>query len=696
MPNFEAYLEGFHDITVLVPYTYQDGNVESFLAKGNNETIYLEIVKKEAYDTYIKYTLHFNGFIFLNKHYDIIDNRGEKCELYSGEIVRSDLFDELYYYDGNDLGVSYTQSETTFKLWSPVAKEVNVILFEGKTERKISLHYIVQGIWEVKVEEDLETMPYLFEAYVNGKLERFNDPYAIASAANGRYNYIVDPNKFVTMAHDNPFQSIYAADAIIYEASIRDATTDPALNTKHPGTFKAFTEKGLKNASGDKAGFDYLKDLGITHVQLMPIYDFEGVDETHPFKYYNWGYNPSQYNVVEGSFSRNPDDPYSRINELREMVDTLHKNGLSVIMDVVYNHVYNIKTFPFDKIIPGYAYRVDENGVLTNSSGCDSDLATERKMIRKLIVDSVLHWVKTYKIDGFRFDLMGLIDLTTMHIIRQKLEAVDEHILLYGEGWQMPTRLPKDALTHMYNHKTLFNIGFFNDETREHIKGETFKLRSKGYAMGTLINRATIKKIIQAATHKKGGIQYPSQSINYVECHDNHTFYDKALVAMKDAPEAKRLRAQRLSLEMVMLMQGVPFIHMGQEFARSKNGVENSYKSPDSINMVKWENVSQYQSLVQALKTLIKVRKSHDLLRLKTAYEIKNHTHVRTKENGTIIYELKNHQAHLIIIFKNNDKEERFTFEDGFDIIYQSEPQDENKAIKSLTLNTMSTTVLKQ
>ncbi len=696
MAKFEAYLEAFHEISVLVPYTYNDGQIEQFFAKGNNETIHLEIVNKRNFDTYIKYILRFSGFIFLNKHYEIIDNHGESCELYSGEIVRSDLFDELYYYDGDDLGVTYTKAKTTFKLWSPVAKAVNVILFDDDKERTIPLNYTVQGVWEVRVEEDLEKKGYLFEAYVNGKSSRFNDPYAIASNANGKLNYIVDPNKFDPMQYTNPFDSIYANDAIIYEASIRDFSKDESIKATHPGTFNAFTEPNLKNTHGDSAGFDYLKDLGITHVQLLPIFDFEGVDEENPDKYYNWGYNPSQYNVVEGSFSVEPNDPYRRINELRGMIDCLHKNGLSVIMDVVYNHIYNIKTFPFDKIIPGYAYRVDQNGVLTNSSGCDSDLATERKMIRKLIIDSVLYWVKTFKIDGFRFDLMGLIDLTTMHIIRQKLEAHDEHILLYGEGWKMSTLLKSDRLTHMYNDKVLFNIGFFNDETREHIKGETFKMASKGYALGETVNRSTLKKIIQAKTHLKGGIGYPSQSINYVECHDNHTFYDKASVALKDKDETTRLKSQRLGLEMILLMQGVPFIHMGQEFARSKNLEGNSYKSPDSINMIKWDNVTTYQSLVEALKSLIKIRKSQPLLRLKTAFEIDTHTHVRIKDSGTVLYELKDSKTHLIVIFKNSEKEEHFTFESGFDIIYQSDANQEEKGLKSLTLNTVSTTVLKQ
>ncbi len=693
MPNIEAYLEAFHEITILYPDEEKYRHLETFHVKSADETIPLDLASTKTWGDMIKYTLDFKGYIYLNRIYHVHDALGNKIELYSGEVVRSELFDELFHYDGEDLGVTYAKDETTFKLWTPVAKAVNVILFKDDGEETHALSYINQGVWSATISGDLEGTRYLFEARVNGRTNRFNDIYGRASTANGKKNIVIDPDKIKKPKHPRPFKNIHPTDAVIYEASVRDTTVSNTINPSERATFKAFHETGLKTKKHNPAGFDYIKDLGITHVQLLPIYDFEGVDETDRFKAYNWGYNPSQYFIPEGSFTVKPDDPYARINELIAMVDAYHEAGIGVIMDVVYNHIYNIKTFPFDMMIPGYAYRVDHNGVLTNSSGCDSDLATERRMVRKLIVDAVLYWVNTFNIDGFRFDLMGLIDCTTMHVIRQKCEFTDPAILVYGEGWEMSAPLPKNQLCHMNNRRSLFNIGFFNDTVRETIKGETFKLKAKGYAMGEDLGKETARLI--RAEYQNKALEYPSQSINYVECHDNHTFYDKARHALKAETEAIRLKAQKLATAMIILMQGVPFIHAGQEFYRTKQGEGNSYRSPDAINQIDWNLVDAHKNDIDAIKQLIAIRKEHDLFRLKTPYEIQNKTYVRQRKTGTLVYELKNDATHLIVLFKNSEKEEAFTFDDAFDIIYQSDGKPRRKNVKSLTLFSISTTILK-
>lgn len=696
MPVFEAYLEGFHEISVLSSKNYAPEELEQFTVKGENETLLLTLIEKKRIDDVMKYTLHFNGYIFLNKSYHVHDHRGQKTELFSGEIVRTELFDELFYYDGDDLGFTYDKEKTIFKAWTPVAKSVDLILISQDGEETVRpFSYQNEGVWQVVVEGDLDGQAYLLEAYVNGRKNRFNDPYAIASAANGRHNYVVDIEKFHQMENKRPFSGKTPCDAFIYEASIRDFTMDDTIGAKYPGKFLGVIETGLKSTLGTKAGFDYLKDLGLTHVQLLPFYDFEGVDETKPEKKYNWGYNPSQYNVPEGSFSTDPDDPYARINEMRKMIDTLHGENLGVVMDVVYNHVYDSRTFSLGKMVPGYAYRTDHNGVLTNASGCGNDLATDHKMIRKFIVDSVLFWTDVHKVDGFRFDLMGLIDTTTMHVVRQKLESRHPQGLLYGEGWQMSTRLPARRMAHMNNPRLLYNIGFFNDMTRDYIKGATFNIRDKGFTMGSTDHLGTVARIIRAKTHKEGAIKYPGQSINYVECHDNHTFHDKTGVALKEKSAPHHHKVQKLATAMVVLMQGVPFIHMGQEFYRSKKGVENSYKSPDSINKVTWYRAGKHQTDIEDLKRLIAIRKEHDLFRLKTPYDIDTKTHVRFKESGSILYELKDEAFHLVVIFKNNQQEETFTFDEAFDIIYNSEHKHEDKTVDTLTLEDISTTILR-
>lgn len=695
MAKFYAYLEDFHEITVIVPHTYRKDNIKRFYAEGNDETISLEIVSHTRIGDECKYVLRFDGYILLNSTYYIFDDREEQTELYTGKIVRRELFDDIYYYDDDDLGHTYHKNSTTFKLWTPVAKYIKIELTSPDNDtRVVDLEYHNTGIWSTTLEGNYEGYRYRYITYVNGKEHKVRDPYAISSTANGTHSYVINPQRLYKRKYARPEFSGIPTDAIIYETSVRDFTMDNTIQATYKGQYLGLVEKELKTPQGNPAGFDYLKQLGITHVQLMPIYDFETVDELHPEKSYNWGYDPMQYNVPEGSFSTDPNDPYKRLNELKRMIDKLHKHGLRVIMDVVYNHVYEVNTFPFEKIIPGYAFRVDSQGILTNASGCGNDVATERKMIRKFIIDSVLYWAKHFKIDGFRFDLMGLIDVKTMNMLRQKLELYRKDIIVHGEGWKMPTNLKEDETAHMYNKNVLFNIGHFNDTTRETIKGTTFTLKEKGYAMGDNLHNEKVNSIILGSCGEKNLFRYPSQSTNYVECHDNNTFYDKAKVALKEKDESTILKAQKLATSMMILSQGVPFIHSGQEFYRSKNGVENSYKSSDEINKIRWHLVDDHLSDIQDFKTLLEIRKTYSVLRLTNASKIKKYTHVRFTEHGTAIYELNRKDTHLIIVFKNNQASESITLEDAFEVLYDSN-HTLKENVQALTLNNIGTLILK-
>ncbi len=693
MPKYYAYLEDFHEITVIVPHTYRQGNVRSFEAHGNDEVIKLETIHKTHLGDECKYVLRFDGYVLLNTTYYINDDMGEKTELYTGKIVRTELFDDIYYYDGDDLGHSYKKNETTFKLWTPVAKYIKVELTsKSGTVTVHPLEYINQGIWETTLEGNYEGYRYRFISYVNGYEHCFVDPYARSSTANGTYSYVINPQKLYKRKHQRPPFSGKPTDAVIYEVSVRDLTSDPMLQSTYPRQYLGFVEKALKTEKNNPAGFDYLKQLDVTHIQLLPIFDFEGVDETQPEKAYNWGYNPSQYNVPEGSYASDSDDPYKRINELKRLIDKCHKNGLRVIMDVVYNHVYDELTFPFDKIIPGYAFRVDAQGILTNASGCGNDIATERKMMRKFIVDSVLYWTKHFKIDGFRFDLMGLIDVKTMNMLRQKLELYRRDIIVYGEGWQMIGSKTDKTMAHMYNREVLYNIGHFNDTTREHIKGATFNVKDKGYALGQITELNTVRSIIQGSCYSQRLFRYPSQSINYVECHDNHTFYDKASMALKGMNQDLIIKHQKLATSIILLSQGVPFIHAGQEFYRSKKGEENSYKSSDLINQIEWQNVDKHWQDILDFKQLIQLRKTYQLFRLTNASKIQEHTHVRFTENGTCLYELVDEKHHIIVIFKNNTTQETIRFEHPFEVVYDSEHAYEGLT-EGVSLNMVSTLV---
>ncbi|MFW5893309.1 MAG: type I pullulanase [Bacillota bacterium] len=695
MPQFEAYLDAFHTISILMPKSVSDKQTHAFRLCGQNEIIPLTITHVETFKDTIKFTTSFEGYVFMTEDYSVRDEDGREAELYTGKIVRSDIFDELFAYDGNDLGVTYQKTHTTFKLWSPVAKRITLkIRSEEDSYRDYALSYHNQGIWSVTLEGDLEGARYYYESYVNGRNRTFTDPYAIASVENGRENVIVDPEKFVAMPHTPEVKHTSPINTVIYETSVRDFTKDPTIQASHPGKFPSFTETGLKTENGREAGFDYLKSLGVTHVQILPFFDFEGVDETDPDAEYNWGYNPSQYNVVEGSLSTDPRDPYTRINEARTMIDTLHKEGMKVIMDVVYNHVYDVDTFPFDALVPGYSYRVDSHGYLTESSGCGNDLATERTMVRKFIVDSVMYWAKMFKVDGFRFDLMGLIDLKTMHVLRQKLESYRKDIIVYGEGWRIPAPIKDKRLTHLQNNNVLYNIGFFNDITRDYIKGSNFDPSDIGFALGRKGRQKTLESILKGGTVMQGGIKYPSQSLNYVECHDDYTFYDQTKVALPKTDEATRLRMQKLATSMVVLAQGVPFIHNGQEFYRTKDGVKNSYMSPDAINQIDWNRKDAHLKDIEDFKKLLEIRRSHPLFRIRTPYEIERRVNVTFKSSGTCIYKLDGEEETLWVVFKNRSVRESLALDKIPEVLYHSEDSQvlENQA---LNLPTISTTILR-
>lgn len=697
MSKFYSYLDDFSQITIIVPISYRNDFVKSFKAIGHDEEIELDIISSEVIGQERKYITRFDGYILLNHMYHIFDDLNESSELFTGKIVRTELFDDIYYYEESDLGSSYRRDRTKFKVWTPVAKYMKLELVSPDGEHEVvPMEYDNQGVWYLRLKGDYEGYKYRYISYVNGKEHTLTDPYAISSNANGEYSYVIDTSRLYKMSQQRPRFSGIPTDAVIYETSIRDMTKSPTIPATHPGKYASFTEEGLTTKAGNPAGFDYVKELGITHIQLMPVYDFASIDESDPNAGCNWGYDPGQYNVPEGSYSLDPDDPYQRINELRKLVDDIHGAGLRVTMDVVYNHVYNHKLFPFEKIIPGYGYRFDAQGMMTDSSGCGNDVATERRMVRKFIIDSVLFWAKEYKMDGFRFDLMGLLDIKTMNTLRQKLDRFRNDIIVYGEGWRMPTVIGDDMGAHMYNKHLLFNIGHFNDKTRELLKGATFDIKQRGYTLGSNAKLGDIKNIIMGSCQNKFLFRYPTQSINYVECHDNNTFYDKALLAMgKETSELERKKRQRLATSMVLLSQGVPFLHLGQEFYRSKQGVENSYKSPDHINQVNWDLVDENIDDISIVRELIKVRRKYDLFRLTAPSKIRDYITVHIESTGTILYQLKDLEHELLVIFKNNEDKETFNLDGHYTLIFDGQKKT-RRLLTKINVEDISTYILKR
>jgi pullulanase len=458
-------------------------------------------------------------------------------------------------------------------------------------------------------------------------------------------------------------------DAVVMEINVRDFSMDPEVPFCHRGKFLGLVETGLKTPGGNPAGFDYLKQLGITHVQLMPVLDFAGVDELDPDRTYNWGYNPIQYFVPEGWYATDPMDPYSRINEFREMVDAFHQANIGVILDVVFNHVYDLATFPLELLAPGYAFRVDREGIHTALSGCKNDLATERKMVRKLILDAVLYWATEFKIDGFRFDLMGLIDFETMNEIRQELEAVNPKILVYGEGWKMQTGNESDRMAHLQNKKVLHTLGFFNDRFRDQVKGNTFILAEKGYATGDLTMAEDVAEWMLGGARHRLLFKYTSQSVNYVECHDNLTLYAKILQIHPDEILAKK--QSLLATAMTLLSLGMPFLHLGQEFFRTKGFVENTFKAGDDINRIVWKDTDASQAAIRLVAQLIQIRRHHVGFRLKSHSDLMDHATAIVLPSKTILITLRA-DTELTLCFKPTATPEEITLPKGAELLVAS------------------------
>lgn len=588
--------------------------------------------------------------------------------------VRSNDFDNYFSYDG-ELGALYEKEGTLLRVWTPTAKSVEVWIYADDSFKgpstKIEMVQKPKGIFEAYLPGDQHGTIYVYKIlFLNNRESISVDPYARATTVNGMKSVIADLNRTNPDGWGERLPAFgLPEEAIIYELHIRDFSISETSGIVNKGKFLGLTEKNTQNASGRKTGLDYLIDLGITHIQILPMFDYATVDEanlTEP--QYNWGYDPLNYNVPEGSYSTDPFDPFNRIFELKQMIRTLHDNGLRVIMDVVYNHVYDPKDQALERTVPGYFYRYNADGSLANGTGVGNDTASERHMMRKYIIDSVKYWAKEYHLDGFRFDLMGIHDSVTMNAIREALDKIDPSIIIIGEGWEMSTPLPEDLKASQRNAQAMPRIAHFNDSIRIALKGSDFgDEKDRGFISGKNYLEDLLLRNIKGAMHLSSHSSYvdPEQVIQYVEAHDNLTLYDKLLRSNPDDSEEVRIKRHTLATSIVLLSQGVPFIHGGQEFLRTKAGVANSYQSPDEINQFEWERVTTYQESVAYVKGLIALRKSEYLFRLHTHEEIDTHFTMLSENFNIVAFSLTNSEKKYIVIFNGNRSDVIFRIQKG-------------------------------
>jgi pullulanase len=645
MATMIAKLIRFDLIEVTIQNSYYNGETTTLTLKKGRDLIALSIQRMERLESETRYQASLQENFEFGLEYEVLDDHGLRTPLVIDSVVRTKEFDDLFFYEG-DLGNNYTKDRTCFSIWTPIATQVKLEIQKDASMTTTEMKRNKKGVWELTVVGDCEGATYVYLLKINGAWQEAIDPYAYSSTLNHRRSVVIDLEKTKLPLNREclpPFESF--TDAVIYEMHVRDFSVNLNSQIKNKGKFLGVVEGGTKTKLGNPTGFDYVKTLGVTHLQLLPVYDFGSVDEDNQMKYYNWGYDPVQYNVPEGSYAVDLNNPYSRVIELKQMIASLHEVGLRVNMDVVYNHMFDQFSSSFHHIIPGYYFRYGRNNEVSNGSFCGNDIASDRLMVRRFIIESCLRWIEFYGFDGFRFDLMGIIDQETMNQLRNELNKIDPSIMLYGEGWNMPTLLPDELKSSMQNYQALQNIGHFNDYYRNLFKGPHHDLSEVGFALGNLDKTeegmfSLLGTAVPLGSIEKPYLGSPEISINYSECHDNYTLFDQLTLVMKDKSEAEIKEKHRFITSLMFIAQGIPFIHGGQEFLRSKQGVENSYLSPDHINWFDWDRKDEHFDQVEYIKGLIEIRKSFKGFRLNTPEAIKEAVTIQALEPGVIDYRI--------------------------------------------------------
>ena len=608
-----------------------DITTESFSITGAGDVVAAKVVDVKNIGTAYYVTL--DQELPLDKAFNI----GFEDNLYAikmPDFYSTAEFEAKYTYEGDDLGATYTKEKTTLKVWAPLAQSVTVRLYkdgdpakqENFDEEK-AMELGEKGVWSIVLEGDMNGQYYTY--YVDNVSEQKEciDPYARAAGVNGRRAMIIDlaaTNPEGWADDKDPHYNDTITDAVIWELHVRDLSIDPSSGVKEEwrGKYLGLTQAGTTNSYGQATGLDYIKNLGITHIQLLPVYDFGSVDENSS-NGFNWGYDPMNYNVPEGSYSTDASKGEVRVKEFKQMVKTLHDNGISVIMDVVYNHVYDSARFSMNNTVPDYFSRPGANG-----SGCGNDTASERSMVSKFIVDSVNYWADEYHIDGFRFDLVGLIDTNTINKLVETVHEKHPNVIFYGEGWTMGTITTKPGVTlaTQQNSNKTPNFAYFSDNIRNSLKGGTFGGVSAGYISG-----GGVGDLNACFKGMPSWCPSPTQSVNYISCHDNNTLYDHISMVKKDADYAMKTDITKVGVAFYMAAQGIPFMQAGEEMNRSKPDAnaeggynENSYNAPDAVNSIKWDLMYDQTTvdLINYYTGMIAFRKAHPALRMTDAGQV--------------------------------------------------------------------------
>ena len=568
--------------------------------------------------------------------------------------------------------MNYTPEKTSFEVWGPTAESAVVRLYNGEEMvEEIAMTKGECGLWTATAEGDRRGQMYAFQLTVEGKqLKETAGIFAKALGVNGDRGAIIDlRNTDPEGWSEDRSPEFKPEERVIYEMHYRDMTAHASAGSQYPGKYLGMAEHGTRSKEGLATGLDHLVELGVTHVHLLPTADFGSIDESKPTDQYNWGYEPKNYSAPEGTYSTDAADPEARIRELKTLVQAMHKAGLNVVLDVVYNHTTSTENCGFELTVPGYFYRMREDGSFADGSGCGNETASEKPMMQKYIVESLEYWVKEYHIDGFRFDLMAIHDIETMNLIRKRLEALNPNILLYGEGWAASAPLYDESKLAFKRYTyQMPGVGAFSDDIRNALRG-TLDLSQGGFIHGVEGNKEALKFGIA------GGVEHPevnhseaawcadpTQHISYVSCHDDHNMRDRLEHISPKASEQEIISMVKLAQFGVFTSQGIPFIFCGEEMFRSKHGEKNTYNMPDKYNAIDWALKHKYNALVEYVKALIALRKAHPAFSLQTAERVREHLSFIEHENaaavGFVLDKLEGiDSAKRIVVLMNGSRE---------------------------------------
>lgn len=678
-----ALFRNYREIFVRLQSPCLDNDKSPFMVMGNDMP--KKVIRTESLDNGSSFLLTLQADWIIGEACQVFKQGYAPFYVQYGALYNTAAFERRYSYEGEDLGCRLSENETSFRIWTPTASDVAINLYEGRDDalpsRVLPLSKDVGGTWLLRLPEDLSGWHYTYSVTHGGNLQDVCDPNAIGATPNGERALIArpsdaDPPGWDKVGHIVPKNP---NDAILYEVHIRDFTIHPESGIENKGKFLGLAEEGTTGPDGTKTGLDHLAELGITHVHLMPIFDFFTIDESRLHEgRFNWGYDPHLYNTPEGSYTTNPSDGLSRIGELKEMIMALKNKGIGVVMDVVYNHTYRSIDSEFNKLVPGYYYRMDEFGGFSDGSGCGNETASERLMVRKTIIDSVLYWAKEYKIDGFRFDLMALHDIDTMLEIRRALDNHHRGLLIYGEGWTgSGSALDSSHSAAKMNASRLPRIGFFNDSTRDAIKGDNFQSSGGGFVNGSVsLREGVMFGVVGAIPHPQidsrravgtsAWAGYPWHCVNYAASHDNLTLFDKLSASRCAATDQEAMKRTNLAGSIVLLAQGIPFILSGTEFLRSKQGMHNSYNMPDEINRIDWSRKRLFRTSFDYHAGLIKLRKAHSAFRLTDPEEVRMKLSFLHTSDSVLAFMLRDHAGrdtwkNILVVFNAGNNAETVT-----------------------------------